>query len=126
LQLTDDGDQFNATWQWGGTSRITVHSYPHIRYQPTNLPVPIGGLNNLTLSGTWDLFASNKDLDSSTAGMVANVAWDMFADEDQGTSMIDSQARWEVMIWMGRYGNPAPIGSPNCLANTVTVGNDVL
>ncbi|KAF2664659.1 concanavalin A-like lectin/glucanase [Microthyrium microscopicum] len=115
---------FNATWQWP-SDRNAVHSYPHVKFQPKLLPIVISDISAVTLSASWSISAPAKDLDSRITGMVSNVAWDMFADEDPAAAQVDASAKYEVMVWVGRYGDPKPIGfsSGLCQNQTVTVGD---
>lgn len=43
-------------------------------------------------------------------GAVANVAFDMFLDEDADNSTNATLAGYEIMIWIGRVGTPYPLG----------------
>ena len=43
--------------------------------------------------------------------MQANVAVDMFADEDPTRAQTPSKQRYEIMVWLGKFGDAAvPIG----------------
>jgi Glycosyl hydrolase family 12 len=96
---------------------MNVHSYPHIKFSPPILPIAIPKVTNMTLSAQWTM--------TNTDNVVANVAWDLFADPDPDTAGIDSQAHYEIMIWMAKYGGALPIGNQNglCLDDPVKIGS---
>jgi xyloglucan-specific endo-beta-1,4-glucanase len=98
-----------------------VHSYPHVRFQPKLLPIAISDISALTLSAKWAIPAPPKDLET-------NIAWDLFADPEPATSRIDARARFEIMVWLGAYGDPKPIGFANglCLNQTAVSNNMTL
>jgi len=57
-------------------------------------------------------------------GLVANVAFDMFADPDAAACQSETTAQTEIMIWVGRIGGPQPVGSEDeGLAGTLRVGD---
>jgi hypothetical protein len=85
--------------------------------------VAITAITNFTLAAQWSVDATPEDLDSATSGLVANVAWDLFLDQDPNMAQIDSKAAWEIMIWLGRYGGPAPIGQPCLGGKSVSIGD---
>jgi hypothetical protein len=76
----------------------------------------------------WSIDASTEDLTNESHGMVTNVAWDMFVDSDTSKAQIDGQARFEIMIWVGTYGDPKPIGFSDgpCLKQKVSISNHPL
>lgn len=43
-------------------------------------------------------------------GAVANVAFDMFLDPDATNSTDATAAMYEMMIWIGKVGDPYPLG----------------
>jgi xyloglucan-specific endo-beta-1,4-glucanase len=52
----------------------------------------------------------------------ANVAVDMFADADPGAAQNETKAGYEIMIWLGSFNAPQPLGydaSKPCLKQTV-------
>lgn len=73
-------------------------------------------LTSLKLAADWAIVPSPSDetaTDEATLAsldVVANVAADLFLDEDAGTASNASTAAYEVMIWQAAYGNCDPIG----------------
>jgi len=106
-KVNDDYSSFNATWRWP-TDRFNVHSYPHVKFKSEYLPLQLSDLANLTLRATWDVSATTQDLAST--GISSNIAWDIFADADANSAGSAAKAHYEIMIWMGSYGNPYPFG----------------
>jgi len=92
------GVSWHTTWQWSGGEN-NVKSYANCGKQ-----VPkgrkISSINSLQTSVSWSL---------SNTNVRADVAYDIFtaADPNHSTSSGD----YELMIWLGRYGNVYPIGS---------------
>lgn len=41
---------------------------------------------------------------------VANAVVDMFVDVDPKKASTYGQAAWEIMVWLGMYGNKYPLG----------------
>jgi hypothetical protein len=77
-------------------------------------------LNNLTklgLKATWDYQFQES------AGMIANVALDIWADADATKAQNASAALWELMVWYADYGNPQPLGYNAGAVLTQTVNN---
>lgn len=107
-------------WSWP-TSRKNVRSYPHIVFNEAALPVTVDNITKFELQGSWQITASPIDLASNTLGMLANVAWDIFADADPKKAGNDATALYEIMFWMGTYGQPQPLGFSDgpCLKQTL-------
>jgi hypothetical protein len=72
------------------------------------LPLQLSDLANLSLTATWDVTAGSQDLAST--GVSTNIAWDIFADSDANSAGSATSAHYEIMVWMGAYGNPYPYG----------------
>lgn len=113
---------FDATWHWP-TQPETVHSYPHVTFSSGHLPAPVQNLTSVRLAAEWAMSAgtirkakvqsSAEGVDRSglnDLGAVANVAFDMFLDPDLTNSTSAIAAQYEMMVWIGRVGNPYPLG----------------
>ena len=48
--------------------------------------------------------------DNDVSGVIANVALDLFADTDVSKANVSTEASAEVMIWIGSFGSPQPLG----------------
>lgn len=115
--MTDKGARFEVTWLWE-TNRATVHSFPHIKFNSKMLPIALGDMSALQLSGSWSFVAgdtASKDPAFDADGLIensvtANVAIDMFADEDVAKAQNETLAKYEILIWLGTIGNPYPLG----------------
>ena len=61
-----------------------------------------------------------SDSDLSDTNVIANVAWDIFADTNATASQSAVEAGYEIMFWLGSYGRPQPLGysSGPCLTQT--------
>ena len=41
---------------------------------------------------------------------IANVAFDLFADRNPASAQNETAAETEIMLWLGTFGNPHPLG----------------
>jgi xyloglucan-specific endo-beta-1,4-glucanase len=46
----------------------------------------------------------------SDKGVMANVVIDLFADADAATSLVETQAGYEIMVWIAVFGGAKPLG----------------
>lgn len=80
-------------------------------------------LTSLRLAAEWAMSAgtirkarvqsSATGVDTSglnDLGAVANVAFDMFLDPDATNSTSAIAAQYEMMVWIGKVGDPYPLG----------------
>lgn len=80
-------------------------------------------LTSLRLAAEWAMSAGTirkARLQSSATGVdtsglndlgaVANVAFDMFLDPDATNSTSAIAAQYEMMVWIGKVGDPYPLG----------------
>lgn len=49
----------------------------------------------------------------AVANAVSNVAFDVFFDTEMKKAVNTTAPRYEVMVWIGQYGNILPIGATN-------------
>ncbi|KAF5548550.1 endoglucanase cel12A [Fusarium phyllophilum] len=114
---------FNAPWLWEG-DEDNVHSYPHVKFQSSKLPLPLAEITSMRLTGSWMMTAgsletetpnfSSREWDENKSsldelGIVANAAFDMFLDADSTNSADSVLAGIELMIWIGSVGDPWPL-----------------
>ncbi|OMP84630.1 putative xyloglucan-specific endo-beta-1,4-glucanase A, partial [Diplodia seriata] len=92
------------------------HSYPDALFNTELFPLAFPDLISLKLGADWAIIPAPSD-DSATneatlasLDVVADVAIDLFLDEDASTASDASAAAYEVMIWQAAYGNCDPIG----------------
>lgn len=101
------------------------------------LPIALEDISALRLAATWAMSAGtiSKAQSSSAYNGVdqdglenieakANVAFDMFLDEDEKMSKSATDASVEIMIWIARVGQPYPLGfdSENATCYTQQLG----
>ncbi|KAG8165165.1 hypothetical protein KVR01_005440 [Diaporthe batatas] len=127
---------FDATWKWPGDPG-SVHSYPHVTFSSGDLPLSVSNISALRLAASWayspgtafkaapagrlDVFDANG-LDD--VGAKANIAFDIFMDPDKRKATSATAAKYEMMIWIGKVGEPQPIGfrSENATCYTQQLG----
>ncbi|KAL1648093.1 hypothetical protein SLS58_002420 [Diplodia intermedia] len=111
-------DIINNAWgdDGSGLTCTTVHSYPDALFNTELFPLAFPDLTSLKLGADWAIIpAQSDDLATNEATLasldvVADVAIDLFLDEDASTASDASAAAYEVMIWQAAYGNCDPIG----------------
>ncbi|OJD35639.1 glycoside hydrolase family 12 protein [Diplodia corticola] len=114
-ESTDDFAVFNSTWRWSDAP-TEVHSYPDALFNTELFPLAFPDVTSLKLKADWAIVPSPSDdtaTDEATLAsldVVADVAIDLFLDEDASTASDSSAAAYEVMIWQAAYGNCDPIG----------------
>lgn len=128
---------FDATWYWP-VDADTVHSFPHVTFSSNVLPIPLEDISALRLTALWAMSAGTIStaqgplarigVDSSGLSNVAtkaNVAFDLFLDHDGEKSTSALDAGYEIMVWIGRVGQPYPLGydSNNAVCYTQQLGS---
>lgn len=122
-EVDSRGTSFNVTWQWErGNDSQPVHSFPYVRFNSAYLPGRLWDLSELRVNGVWDMFPS-RDAGRSPedAGVIANVALDMFLHEDDQHADSATRASHEVMVWFATYGGAAPFGNATGIRHQVSV-----
>lgn len=68
------------------------------------------------------------DKSISSAKAKANVAFDIFLDKDSKNAASATKAGYEIMVWIGRVGQPYPLGynSKNASCYTQHLGSSNL
>ncbi|KAJ4422120.1 hypothetical protein N0V82_003203 [Gnomoniopsis sp. IMI 355080] len=127
---------FDATWYWP-LSDQSVHSFPHVTFSSDDLPVALDSISALRLAALWAMSAGTITSaqsqsarigvnygDLSSVGAKANVAFDMFLDQDEENSKSAVDAGYEMMVWIGQVGQPFPLGydSRNAACYTQQLG----
>ena len=98
---------FSATWSWE-KSVDSVHAYPNANLSSSLLPLRLTNLSSLDVDLEW----SYKKADSgklADGALTANVAMDLFLDPDPSKAKSGGEASFEVMVWVGDFGQH-PIG----------------
>ncbi|EOD44820.1 putative glycosyl transferase protein [Neofusicoccum parvum UCRNP2] len=114
-ESTDTFAVFNSTWRWFDTP-TEVHSYPDALLNTALFPLVFSDLTSLKLAANWAVVPSPSDETTTNEAtlasldVVANVALDVFLDEDASTASDAATAAYEIMIWQSAYGNIQPIG----------------
>lgn len=116
----------------------TVHSYPHVTFSSGHLPAPLHNLSALRLAAEWAYSPGSIStaadpsrrvgLDATglnDVGAIANIAFDMFLDPNPAKSTSATQANYEMMVWIGKIGEPQPLGfdSENATCYTQQLGS---
>ncbi|KAF2085971.1 glycoside hydrolase family 12 protein, partial [Saccharata proteae CBS 121410] len=115
MTADDSSTSFNATWSWSG-NRTEVHSFPSVILNSELFPLSISNLSSLTLNASWSIYpgdsftAETDGANLATIDTVADVALDMFLDDDGDQAGNASIASTEIMIWQAAYGNLQPLG----------------
>ncbi|KAK0638570.1 concanavalin A-like lectin/glucanase domain-containing protein [Cercophora newfieldiana] len=97
---SDGGVAWSTTWTWRGAPN-NVKSFPYAGRQFSR-GKKIAGIQGMPTCVEWDYTGDLK-------GMRANVAYDIFTATDPQHA--NSGGDFELMIWLGRYGDVCPIGS---------------
>ncbi|KAF1990737.1 glycoside hydrolase family 12 protein [Aulographum hederae CBS 113979] len=110
---------FSVTYNYPpGPPEEPVHAFPNAKLQMNDtLPVQLSNMETLILDAVWTYGLGSvivNDTDSASlteAGLNANVAVDMFLASDKQKSTSTTDSDYEVMVWLGRWGNATqPIG----------------
>ncbi|KAK2038451.1 concanavalin A-like lectin/glucanase [Colletotrichum somersetense] len=126
---------FDANWNWE-ENKNNVHSFPHVRFNSTQLPVQLSAIDSMRLAVDWTMRKGNPESDpprdfSAAAwsenkvgldDVVSNAAWDFFVDRNKSRTYNPIDAEAEIMIWLGRVGNPYPLMGDSVLTN-ITLGS---
>jgi xyloglucan-specific endo-beta-1,4-glucanase len=84
--------------------------------------VALSDIESLSFQAIWNMQMSTGPNDLASVEATANVAMDMFADADSGAAQNETKAGYEIMVWLGSFSAPQPLGydahNP-CLTQTV-------
>jgi hypothetical protein len=87
-----------------------VHAFSNIKIDSNEFPIQISSVSTINFETEWYYGVGNDrpiavDVAAlTTAQLDANVAVDMFLDSDPDKATDTTQAKYEVMIWLGQYG----------------------
>ncbi|OCK77131.1 glycoside hydrolase family 12 protein [Lepidopterella palustris CBS 459.81] len=115
VTVNKNGTTFDATWAWKSDAG-SVHSYPHVNFNSPTLPVQLSNISSINIHSQWSMSpGASPSISNDVAGLsnlntIANVALDIFADADPVKSQSEVQAGYEIMIWIGSFGDPKPLG----------------
>ncbi|KAF5589964.1 murein transglycosylase [Fusarium pseudocircinatum] len=99
-----NGAGWHVDWTWSG-GQDNVKAYPNSALQINNKRI-VSSISNMQSAAAWSYSGTN---------VRANVAYDLFTASDPNHST--SSGDYELMIWLGRYGNVQPIGSKQTTVN---------
>jgi hypothetical protein len=128
LQTNGPGSSFQVNWTWpNGAGQ--VHSYPHINFYPTGLPIKVADIESLEVNATWDMtLSANPSVGVSNLaanGVVCNAILDLFLSDDPTAATSEVNASYEVMIWLAWFGTSYPLGWSQGSVWTQTIGGNV-
>ncbi|KXJ88329.1 concanavalin A-like lectin/glucanase domain-containing protein [Microdochium bolleyi] len=133
LAVAKDGASFQADWHWTGGAPFAVHSFPHVNLRSARLPVKLDDIKTADMAVEWGMgpnatFPKGDTLGADEAALVATkamatIAYDLWIDEDPDVASSASKAAYEIMIWLGKYGDAQPIASsyPSVPSGTLEV-----
>lgn len=105
---------FQITWQYSPApaGKNNVHAFPNVKLETA--PIQFNTVNKLHVDFEWKYVSGNDNTTASgTAALAAsktvnaNVAIDMFADNDKKISSNNTNAAYEIMVWFAELGPAA-------------------
>lgn len=122
-----------------------VHSFPHVRFNSDILPTPMSSLKSVHATVRWAMYLSSDDpvsddpprsalsatawsaikSDLDRKRVVANVAFDFFADPNKTRVYEPVDAETEIMVWLARLGRAQPLKGNSSLAAIKVSGVDL-
>ncbi|KAJ3483930.1 hypothetical protein NLG97_g7185 [Lecanicillium saksenae] len=106
--------KFSVTWQYPAAApgKNNVHAFANVKLEKV-FPKKMNAIKQLYVDFEWR-YVIGSDNSTNTqsdvlSGVNTNVAIDMFADKDQGTSKNNEKAAWEIMIWFAAIGPSAHV-----------------
>ncbi|KAI6778570.1 Glycosyl hydrolase family 12 [Emericellopsis cladophorae] len=110
--------EFSVTWQYPpGPPSSPVHAYPNVKVDSGVFPNQIKNIDEMMLDFEWTYAVGNLTVETTdekalnASNVNANVALDLFLDQDKKKAQISEDASTEIMVWFAAFG-PAtqPIG----------------
>ncbi|KAG9255594.1 concanavalin A-like lectin/glucanase domain-containing protein [Emericellopsis atlantica] len=110
--------EFSVTWQYPpGPPSSPVYAYPNIKVDSGVFPNQIKKIDEMMLDFEWTYGVGNLTVETTdkkalnASNVNANVALDLFLDQDKKKAQISEDASIEIMVWFAAFG-PAtqPIG----------------
>lgn len=117
--------EWSITWQYpqSSDSNLPVHAFSNIKLDDTKqMPAQLSSISSLALNLEWNYFVGDTPTTTTpdpaaisaamtAADVNANVAIDMFIDPDSSKSKDTDNAKFEVMVWFGQFGDSTfPVG----------------
>jgi xyloglucan-specific endo-beta-1,4-glucanase len=128
---TSNATAWSSTWGWSKNPGL-VHAFPNAKLDTALLPLMLRNLASLAIDVSWSYeggssATGNNDFDSlRDLGAKANVAVDMFFDSDSSNAVTTTKSAYEVMVWLGSFGEVVPIGFTNGVRANKTVSSSEL
>ncbi|KAF3096229.1 hypothetical protein TWF569_001871 [Orbilia oligospora] len=98
--------RWHTSWTWqGGQYNVKSYANANLKFTPKKL------------SALTSIPTTLKYTYANTAGMVANVAYDLFTASTSGSNTPE----YEIMVWVGAYGGAGPISSTGNTIATPTI-----
>ncbi|VUC37166.1 unnamed protein product [Clonostachys rosea] len=97
--------KWSTSYSWSG-GQYNVKSYPNAVLQAS--AARVSAISSIPSKWQWSYTGSN---------LVANVAYDLFSNDDCGSTPL-----YEIMVWLGALGGAGPISSTGSPIATVTIG----
>ncbi|TKW58243.1 Xyloglucan-specific endo-beta-1,4-glucanase A [Colletotrichum tanaceti] len=126
--------EFYVTWRYPpGPPTQPVHAFPNIKVDGSVLPVSLASLTDVDVDVEWFYSVGNYTTGGTTASATVaaelaenetntNCAIDMFLDDDKDKAKDSTQAKYEIMVWLGTFGAATqPIGLPAGAIATETI-----
>jgi xyloglucan-specific endo-beta-1,4-glucanase len=118
IKVYDNATSLSTTWSWGANETL-VHAYPNVNYNPIQKePIALSNLAALDVKVSWSMkpefSTSSQGLDTNGLSSVdakTNVAVDVFFDTDIARAVNTTAPRYEIMVWLGKFGSILPIGA---------------
>lgn len=141
MRVDNSTPAFDVTWNWS-TDIEDVHSFPYVRLNDRNLPTRLSTLREIKLKTDWIMTAGapsspprtftesvweENKAELTRNGVRANAAWDFFLDGNKTNTYNPVEATIEVMVWLGRVGDPYWLGrKDNLKIHEITLGGHEL
>ncbi|KAF2134356.1 glycoside hydrolase family 12 protein [Dothidotthia symphoricarpi CBS 119687] len=118
VDVTDNATVLSSTWSWSANDTL-VHAYPNINFNPVQRdPIQISNLSSIDVKVSWSMkptMSTSKsafDMDGlAVVNAKTNVAFDFFFDTDIENAVNTTAPKYEVMVWIGKFGSILPIGA---------------
>lgn len=111
---SDLAPPFQVTWQYSRApeGQNNVHAFPNVKLETA--PIQFNTINKVHVDFEWKYVSGNdNNTASGTSALAAsnnvdaNVAIDMFADNDKKISSNNTNAAYEIMVWFAALGPSA-------------------
>ncbi|KAF1848128.1 glycoside hydrolase family 12 protein [Cucurbitaria berberidis CBS 394.84] len=122
INVTNNATALSTTWSWKANDTL-VHAYPNINFNPIQHdPILISNLFSIDVKVSWSMRLKSSSMLSvfDTDGLAVvnaktNVALDIFFDPEVEKAVNTTAPRYEVMVWIGKFGTILPIGASSTI-----------